>query len=480
MKNFKIILFLLPVLILNSCSNSLLDEIDTDPNKTADVPIKTLLTQVTTGVPFNVTGTDLAWYTSIFVEQTGGVHGQMEETEERLNGVNSNAYENSWLFIYPRLLKDMQILQKKAAAEDNDKALGITQVLECFTYSILCDLFGEIPYSEALMGDEGVDRPKYDQQTDVYAGILSKLDNAIAKLNTNNGIVGGEDFIYSGDADKWKMTAYALKARIMNRTIGTGVKKPDGSDITNADILSAISNAFSSPADNFSFTSWQDAQGWRNPWFQQEIERGHHSISRTFYDLLDSKSDPRLALSVDDSQVDRSDPAYDPENLKGRPAGPDGISDQSKTAYPIISTNILHATSEMPMLTYAELKFIEAETQERQAAGSGEQAWRDGIKASLTWFGADVESTYAQDVTYGTTADERLQRIIEEKYVALWPFGSIEAYSEYRRTGYPQLNNPLNPEKFPVRLHYVENELTTNKSNVPDVNIYTDKLIWAN
>jgi len=263
----------------------------------------------------------------------------------------------------------------------------------------------------------------------------------------------------------------------MNRVIGKGVTKADGSSITDSDILEAIALSFSSSTDNFKFDKYQDAQGWRNPLFQEELERAHHSISRTFYDLLSDKSDPRLSAAIDDSGVDREGPSFKPENLKGKISGSTG-NDQSKTIFPVIHPDLLTAVTEMPMLTYSELKFIEAETKERMTAGTGETAWREGIKASLAWFGVDDDS-YANSAVYGETKELRIRNIIEEKYVALWPFGSIEAYTEYRRTGFPELDNPLNVDKFPVRLHYVQNELVTNKDNVPVVDIYKDKLIWA-
>ncbi len=477
MKNIKVLFALLLVLMYTACSDSILDEIDTDPNNPVDVPVKTLLAQTTTGVPFNVAGTDLAWYTSIFVEQTAGVHGQMESAELRVNGVNANAYDNAWLFIYPRILKDLRVIQKKADAEGNKNAQGIAQVLECYTFSILTDLFGDIPYSEAMLGDEGTDKPKYDKQVDVYSGILRVLDDAVSNLKMNKGVVGSEDLIFSGNTAQWVKTAYALKARVMNRVIGKGVKKADGSDITDNDILDAIALSFSSSGDNFAFDNYQDAQGWRNPLYQEEIERAHHSISRTFYDLLSEKSDPRLLVAIDDSNVDTDDENHDPEDLKGKVSGSTG-NDQGKSIFPIIHPDLLTAVTEMPMLTYSELKFIEAETRERMSAGTGEVAWRDGIKASLAWFGVSDDS-YASSAEYGTSEEDRIKNIIEEKYVALWPFGSIEAYSEYRRTGFPELDNPLNNEKFPVRLHYVQNELVTNAENVPKVDIYKDKLIWA-
>jgi hypothetical protein len=99
MKKYISLIFAMLLMLLSfSCSDEIMDEIDTDPNNPTDVPISLLMPGVTAGTPYWVTGTDLAWFSSIFVEHTAGAHGQMRDADRRAN-LNSQLSENSWAFL---------------------------------------------------------------------------------------------------------------------------------------------------------------------------------------------------------------------------------------------------------------------------------------------------------------------------------------------------------------------------------------------
>lgn len=471
MKKINIILLSLVVVLSTIGCKKTLDDIDTDPNNVTSTNIKTLMPSVTIGVPFNISGTDLSWYASIFCEQTAGVHGQMLDTELRRDGVTPNSFNNSWLYAYPGILKDIDIIIEKGNTEENNKtASGIGKVLKAYTYSILVSLFGDIPYSQALKYPEIKDPAKFDKEEFIYVDLLKLLDEAIDDLSKNQGIVQNEDFIFGGSRDKWTKTAWALKARIMNRVIG----KITDPSITNDNILDAISKSFSNSSDNFSFNKYTTAVGWQNTWFAVETQRGHHSISKTFFLLLKGKNDPRLYISIDTSSIKKNLTGYD---LEGKESGT-ATNDQGKNLFPKISDKILSATSPMPMITYAEIKLIEAETLERKGT-NGKTAFDEGVRASLEAF-----SVSNADITAyigNLPANPSLQDIIEQKYIALWPFGSIEAYCEYRRTGFPNLRNALNSTQFPQRYRYpeVERQANPNTPEQTEATIYNSKLIFA-
>ncbi|MBN1132755.1 MAG: SusD/RagB family nutrient-binding outer membrane lipoprotein [Bacteroidales bacterium] len=462
--NISLLLILLTVF---SCSDDIMDEIDTDPNNPTDVPIQMLMPGVTVGTPYWVTGTTLAWFSSVFVEQTAGAHGQMRDADRRAN-INSQLSENSWAFyIYPSLLPDLKIIIEKGSEGGTEEGkwahVGIAKILMAYTMLVSTDTWGRIPYTEALLGNENR-KPAYDTQESIYNAMFDMLDEAIDDLQKESfAYPGTEDLIFEGDLDRWIKTAYSLKARYCNR-----LSKRDATGSA-ADALAAAANGFESLEDDFSFVNWADDPGHENTWYQEENERKHHAISATFYDILESMNDPRIPLfctMINDQYV---------------PA-PNGtaLQDQAGQVYSRISNQVIYATAPLPIMTYAELKFIEAECHLRKASPDPDAAlaaYEDGLNAALEQAGVsqgDINTFKNQEqVLPPDAADLTLEMIYAQKYIALWPYGSVEAYAEWRRTGYPEMNNPFEtPRRFP----YPQNEISGNGENVPDVTPYNG--VW--
>ena len=249
-KYISIFSVLLLMLFAFSCSDEIMDEIDTDPNNPTDVPISMLMSGCSAATPYWVTGTTLAWYSSIFVEQTAGAHGQMRDADRRAN-INSQLSENSWAFqIYPRLLPDLKIIIEKGSEGGSEEGkwidVGIAKILQAYTFLVSTDTWGRIPYAEATLGAENR-KPAYDTQESIYAAMLALLDDAIADLQKDNiSTTGGEDYIYGGDPDAWILAAYSLKARAYNR-----MSNIDATGSA-ADALAAAENGFASSDDDFS------------------------------------------------------------------------------------------------------------------------------------------------------------------------------------------------------------------------------------
>ena len=466
-KYISIFSVLLLLLFTFSCSDEILDEIDTDPNNPTDVPISMLMSGCTAATPYWVTGTTLAWYSSVFCEQTAGAHGQMRDADRRAN-INSQLSDNSWaFFIYPRLLPDLKIIIEKGSEGGSEEGkwidVGIAKILQAYTFFAATDTWGRIPYSEATQGAENR-KPVYDTQESIYAAMLAQLDEAIADLQKENiSTTGGEDYIYGGDPDAWILAAYSLKARYANRLSNID---PTGSA---ADALADAANGFASIADDFTFDNWSNDLGHENTWYQEENERRHHSLSVTYYDILDGLNDPRIPLFL--TQVNGE---YVPAQ--------NGTSeeDQAGTIYSKFSNNVIHPTAPLPIMTYAELKFIEAECHLRKAAPDATAAlaaYTEGLNAALAQAGVDTVSADAYkaqpEVVPADATDLTTEMIYTQKYIHLCPYGSVEAYAEWRRTGYPTLTNPFDaPRRFP----YPQNEISGNADNVPDVTAYNG--VW--
>ncbi len=462
------ILYFLSILYLGlgavSCSDDKMDEIGTNPNSPTEVPVKLLMAQVTLSTAFETYGTDLAWYSSVFVEHTTGVHGQLEEGDKR-TGINSSIGNNVWNSTYATSLNDLNIIIKQASdgtEAGNWSYVGIAKVLTAMNYSVMTDLWGEVPMKEALQGNSNR-TPLFDSQEAVYDSLISLLDSGIADLNKESlGNPGTSDLLYGGDVDLWIKAAYGLKARFYNRQSNID---PEGSA---DDALLAISSSFEDADDNLVFSKYVSSATGENPWFQELNDRSHHAISTTIFDIMDGFNDPRIGM-----WFGKVDGEYSP--------APNGsaLTDQGGDIYSRASSSYLTATSKQELLTFDEIKFIEAEAYLRDNdSPNAYAAYLDAIEAGLVRAGVeqdDIDDYLAQNSIAVGESNLTLEDVITQKYVALWMFQPIEAYNDYRRTRIPTMNNSISlpPERFP----YPNDEVSSNP-NVPDKGA-NDKVWWA-
>jgi hypothetical protein len=133
-------------------------------------------------------------------------------------------------------------------------------------------------------------------------------------------------------------------------------------------------------------------------------------------------------------------------------------------------------------MTYYELKFLEAEAKQRTDDDTWITAFEEAIEASFLSKGLTSEEaeTYFTDVVAPLLPDNELNEILVQKYIAMYEAEAMESYHDYRRTGVPTMNNPNNATKgFIHRLPYALSDVSSNGENVPNVNIFSDKVWWA-
>jgi hypothetical protein len=455
--------FTLLLFILTSCSEEAMDKVSENPNNPTDVPSNLLMSQVTASTAFGIYGTDLAWYASVFSEQTTGVHGQMEEADKR-TGINSTIGDNQWGEAYATLLDLNTIIEKCTNGEEagNWSSAGIAKVLKVCVFSVLTDIWGEIPFTEACKGSE-IRYPQYDTQESIYTNMFQLLNEAISDLDkTSIGNPGDYDFFYGGNTELWKKAAYAMKARLFNHL--SNIMPASYSD----SVLVSVSQAFASNEESLIFAVFNTTATGEHPWYQEQNDRGHHAVSKTIDDIMSSRNDPRrhLWFSLIDGAI---------------VAAPNGtaMSDQAGLIYSRFTDACLNATSPMPIITYDEVKFLEAEAYLRKGNNvDAYTSYLDGVQAALerAEIPPDSISNYiAQASVAPGSASLVLEDIITQKYCAFWLFQPIEAYNDYRRTGIPAMQNTISepPSRFP----YPNNEVSNNP-NIPDFNS-SDKLWWA-
>jgi len=473
MKTFKLLLITIALLVVTACSEDVMDNINKDVNDALTMSSQSELPDVILKSAFETTGTEIAWYATVYIEHSAGTWAQSSDADKRVGQQDAALFNNNWNSLYDvmSILKD--ILTKtdpSTGSEVNPYARGIAQILTAYNLAVTTDMWGKIPWTEALKGSENL-RPVYDNQSTIYPAVIQLLDDGIATLNTVTSFSVVGDYIYGGSSAtaiaKWIKAANSLKARYCMRLTNV-----DNTASTKA--LAAIAaGGFASAADNFVFAKYEATATGENPWYQFLNDRTHLSVSKTLYDIMNDRSDPRI-------------PAYFLKvNGVYNPA-PNGTATQSQGG--LYSQSAITAngrTAATPLMTYHELKFIEAEAKFRTSDATWQASLQQAIEANFVFHGlllADGTTYFTTQVVPRLTAGNEIKEILTQKYIAFYEAEAIEAYNDYRRVpSFLTLNNPNNLTSsggFPWRFPYPSSEVASNSANIPVINNYVDKTWW--
>lgn len=439
-------------MLLSSCQKWIDSSMNVDPNNPKEVAMAQLVAPIEANLAY-IVGGELARWNCVWMQQIAGIQSQSAENDIYIFG-ESDA-DNAWSYnLYAPGMINTKILMEKAVATKSPHYAGIAKILMACHLGVTTDQWGDIPYSDALKGATNEFKPKYDTQEKIYTTIFTLLDEAISDLGSTSSTFSpdAEDLIYSGDLEKWKMTAYALKARY-----SIHLSKKNGSKAY-TDALAAIENSYTSNDEDFKFV-FGSAYNNSNPIYQSEQERaGYYSASATYMDMLAANSDPRKSVYFNGA-------------VGSKPGEPNSTA-------AIIGTAYASDVSPAYLMSFVELKFIEAEasfiTTDKLRAAT---AYNDGLQASLqregvygdgTWFNTQKET----DVTI------TLEKIMNQKYLS--SFLSIETWTDWRRTGFPALVKATGAvtNEIPRRLLYPSDERLYNGENMPKGLTLTDRVWW--
>lgn len=370
-----------------------------------------------------------------------------------------------WLGYYSGPLQDFEQALRQAKAADRPNQIGPILVMRAWDYEIMTNMWGDIPFSEASKGDSGIITPKYDTQKAIYDSLLQNVTDANAMMGAGAGEgFGSQDPIYAGDAAKWKKFANSLHARL-----GMDLSKVDPAR-AKAEVAAAVTaGGFASNADNAQL-DWPGDGTNDNPWYSNQKEgagtRDDARFSVTFIDTLVSLNDPRLPIFARPTQATGTYVGM-PNGLEAGPAGSWGTKSSR------LGTQVFAADQPSYIMTYAEYSFIKAEAAERGwIAGSAAQFYQDGITASMKQWGVDdvaIAAYLAQGQVQYKGGAAGLAQIGVQKWISLFTQG-VEAWMEWRRTGYPNLTPALNARtangQIPRRVIYPQTEQSFNLTNL--------------
>jgi hypothetical protein len=452
MKKIFISIFLFAALF-SSCDKWIDPEMNVDPNNPKDVALAQLIAPVEANLAY-IVGGELARWDCVWMQQIAGLQSQAANNDIYI--ISESDVTNAWSWnLYSPGMIDTKIMIDKAAATNSPHYAGVAKILMAYQLGVVTDQWGDVPYSDALKGANNNFKPKFDSQQDIYNSIFTLLNEAITDLGAATSVFSPdvEDLIYSGDLEKWTRTAYALKARY-----SIHLAKRNGSSAY-TDALAAVANSYTSNDDDFKFV-FGSAYNNSNPIYQSEQERGgYYSASATYVDMLGATNDPRGLVYFDG-------------NSGSKPGEPDANASTFGAAY---------ASAESPvyLMSYSELKFIEAEARFKlnPADPLAITACNEGIKASLDREGVYGDGTWfnANKVTAGNIS---LEKIMNQKYLSA--FLQIETWTDWRRTGYPVLALATGAvtSEIPRRLPYSDEERLYNSINYPTGVTITSRVWW--
>jgi hypothetical protein len=380
-------------------------------------------------------------------------------------GITPTFYNNTWKSLYTDGLLNFQRIIKETGTtgkSPNKNYEGIALVMRTWTFSILTDLYGAIPYSDAIKGTEEtpVYTPTYDSMDKIYAGMLADLKLANEKLTVGGPSVSG-DIIYSGDILKWKKFANSLRLRLANRQ---AAKKPAESKAVMQEILSDATKfpIFTSNADNALLANTTIRPS-NNEWNEVMVvgSRTDWSMSKTLIDKLSALNDSRLGVFANKNKAN----AYE-----GIPNGlPDAIATTYLSSASTLGNYFMQASTPSFIMTYSELQLTLAEAAfDGDITGSADDYFKKGIEASFGQYTLTIPTDYLK--TVGTISKEK---IMDQKWIALFGQG-VDAWTEFRRTGFPKLP-PKDPRSIfendgvvPTRLPYPTTEYSLNKAKLDE------------
>ncbi len=330
--------------------------------------------------------------------------------------------------------------------------IAIADIMQVYTYTVLVNTFGNVPYSEAL--NPGILFPKYDDAKSIYDSLFVRLDADIAALNPAvAGFSAGSDLVYAGSVASWVKFANSFKIRMAMTIVDVDAAKAKTA------VEQADAKAFQSAADNASF-AYQRVTPNTNPLWVDLIQSNRQDFvaANTLVNKLKELSDPRLSM-------------YFKPNSGGVYVGGTVGSNNTFSDYAKFSDKVAAMDFPALLLDFPEIEFYRAEAIERGFAltETAEKHYNNAIKASLVYWGVAAADTGAYlrrpDVAYQTAAGTYKQKIGTQKWIALYNRG-YEAWTEYRRLDYPVLTAPATAKSgFPNRFSYPTNEQTLNNAN---------------
>lgn len=527
--------FLIPVLAIAmsfsaiSCSEEFLD-VNDNPNaiQAEKITPELMFPGATSSAYRTQAGTMMQFGNLMMNSWAGNAYsfGSPFAREFNLQSVDNSFYTGIW-GLYPRIANFAQIEKYPNVDRAQDQYVAMAKVMKSFYMQTIVDLYGDVPYSEAFLGQDNI-TPKYDNDTDIYKALITNLEEANALIDGGQGLsTTSADIVFGGNMQKWKAFSNTIKLRLLIRMsklsgeLGTyrdqKLATLAGATFINEDIL--VNPGYTSANDdqmNPFILNWA-----RNSANAQVQSYSLVTVSEHFANSMEGN------LNLNDSNYTKFNNLLDPRRTRlftavaggvrfngtpytglkgvrqgavpGQPGAPTSSTNTSRLS-PFnfsggydINTGVTTVTQQWQkiidanndrggvLMSKAESNFLQAEAAVRWPSifSNGQVKFNDGIIASGIWLGvpaANMNSYLTATTTrpglgwVGTDA-QKIEAIMTQKWIALTNVNPTEMFIEYNRTGLPYTPMATTagyPNK-PYRLVYPVSEYAANSANVPNI-----------
>lgn len=469
-----------------ACSSYL--DVNVSPNNPTSVTPGVLLPAAVVGSAF-ANANELNRFGEVVIQHlTGASNSPANYDVYQTSGAD---FGNQWRYeLYGGALINYQKLIEVANTTNSKAYTGIAKIMKAYTFALTTNVWGDVPYSQALQGD-AITQPRLDKQQDIYQGNtslgiqslfdlvregISDLDAATAS-NYSGIKPGADDLVYSGDLNKWKVAAntlllkFATTISVVNPTLATSVINEV---LTKNAYITANSGDLNVP--------FGASVGSQDPRYSYSFVTNFASdmiLSTRYQTLLQTNNDPRLPLYF-------TSPTGKYVTLDNGFRGVLPTPPSSWSKYNTAITGV-NGVGPVRLVTNFERAFILAEAALRLGTPGDPQAlYTEGITASMTLAGltsAQITAYLTANPSVATlsgTNEQKIAQIITQKYIA-WTGNGIEAWTDYRRTGYPVLQPSQNAAGIdgtrPVRAVYINEEVQRNP-NFPNPAIQSNVKVW--
>jgi hypothetical protein len=492
---------LLPLLLLvgslAGCTKHF-DSINTNPNSPQQVEnVQLLLPAIIKNGVRNYA------YAAQFQASVCGDYYTDQYTSTFSDAWTASQTENSFLWNLFDQLKDVEnyrLLSHEKGLKNNE---GVGLVLRCWMFQVMTDVFGDMPYTQAVQGKTTSNfAPVYDSQETIYYALIDSLKQANSLLAAGSDPINS-DILMGGSALRWREFANGLRLRLLMRMSNVANAKINaGTEINTMAADAGTYPLFASNADQAALQFTEELNNEFPAYHNPPI--GDYHLSTTFEAELKAINDPRIAFFAmpTPASYGSATPMYAgvPNCIGTVESSYNGGSNYQSQESPILMPYLgypLYASKTAAqglMLGYAEVQFILAEAKERGMITAGPTAdvyYMNGIndqfaydESRLDVLNKSIPSTdhhFAKSsdivpppsyftqpgVAYTGTTDQKLAMIRIQKWFSLFYTG-FEGWSEWRRTGIPKETkigpNSAIPE-WPRRARYPLSEQTINTTN---------------
>ena len=482
--------FLMAGIVLGSCEDDWLD-INRDPENPAEAPAELIFPASVSEVAGIVGGR----YTLV-----GGIFSQWWTQANSANqykqfaafNLSRDAFDGEFQQLYAGALNDLKEVKSQARADDNWSFYLMATVMEAYTYQLLVDIYDQIPFRQALKGANNIS-PEYDDGQLVYDSLITRIDRALAKpLDAASSVdPDDKDLLFNGDMDQWVRFANTLKLKIYLRQ---RFARPNVAQQGITDLYNEGAQFLGTSAKMDVF---EDADSKSNPFYEMDKRQlntpNNLRASQTLFDFLQVNGDPRYQALYNEA----ANGGYNPMkqgNHNAPSSGPGSLDPDD--------VSVVHVEPRDPVyfLSAAESHFMQAEVAVVYGLGDAQSQYNQGVIDAFSQLGMDGSSFVASGGAYeypsGGTQEEQMEAIMMQKWAGFARFQGIEAWIEWKRTGYPQVNpngyehasyevgqfvspvtNVLGENEFPLRMPFPQSEYNNNP-NTPDLVPVTQPVWW--